>query len=958
MVILLKRFLNSAVFWSAWIIIPFLMEIFPALGCVLLLLRRRFRHRKPYEHPSICPEITVIIPVYNSQDTLEKCIASVDASTYPNESIHILLVNNQSRDQSFDVFTRCQTRFPALRMQWLNAEQGKSRALNLALYNSDGKYIINMDSDGLLEPHALENLVSKFEMNPDLNCMTGAVLTDPRLIPGCGGGLFARLLRDLEFMEYAQAFLAGRSYSSEINAVYTLSGAFSAFRKSAVLRSRMYNTDTVSEDTQITFQMRYLQQERVEICEDAVFFVEPIEDVNKLYTQRQRWQRGSLEVAQQFPRDGKTRHPLFDVNLRTLLYDHTFAFPRLIWYLATICLMSMSYFSTAALFSIGIIFLLYILVGYFYFFCDLALLRKMPEIRRYYARHWWVVVLLPVFNLAVFFIRVIGIINSIGTDSKWAARTLTQERAAFDDALKSDLHKVTNAVDGVRDGLNETPPPKKAHGTALPVSWYVCSGILLFLGAALLVTVRWITSVYGISLNELLNTLGGNLQGTSKDVILAVIKGCVVPVLAAAALYVLYVILSRRSAKKKASPKRGSFLDRHLPHLGVLLLAVALLYTNLKFDVLQYYKKGLSSTTIYEDYYVSPADVAITAEGKPRNLIYIYLESMETTYASTADGGRQQTNYMPQLTALAQENLSFSNTDKLGGFHTVTGAGYTMAAIYSTTSGIPYALPVDSTALAESSSFASGVVSLGDILHERGYQQEFLCGSDASFGGRKLWFTQHGDYEIFDLFTARERGYVPSDYFVWWGFEDLHLFDIAKDEATRLYEDGEPFNLTMLTVDTHHIAGYHCSLCGDEYTPDTANVVACTDRQVAAFIDWCRQQPFWDNTTIVITGDHPRMDTYLVDGVSYYDRTVYNCFINSAAGTEQLQNREFTHMDILPTTLSALGYDIEGHRLGLGTDLFSGEPTLAEQKGFDWVNTEVSKSSNYYLTTFAPELAG
>ena len=135
-------------------------------------------------------------------------------------------------------------------------------------------------------------------------------------------------------------------------------------------------------------------------------------------------------------------------------------------------------------------------------------------------------------------------------------------------------------------------------------------------------------------------------------------------------------------------------------------------------------------------------------------------------------------------------------------------------------------------------------------------------------------------------------------------------------------------------------------------------MVACTDRQTAEFIEWCKQQPFYEDTVIVITGDHPRMDTYLVDGVSYYDRTVYNCFINSAADTQNLKNREFTHMDILPTTLAAMGYEIEGERLGLGTNLFSDEPTLAEQKSFDWVETEVSKSSDYYLETFAPELAG
>lgn len=957
---LLKRILNSALFWGAWIIIPFLMEILPALGCVFLLLRRRFQTRKPYEKPTLSPDISIIIPVYNSQETLRACIASIDASTYPNECIHILLVNNQSRDNSFQVYAQCQTEFPSLQMQWLNAEQGKSRALNMALYNSNGKYIINLDSDGVLEPHALENLVNKFEENPDLSCMTGAVLTDPGLI-GHYRLLFPRLLRELEFMEYAQAFLAGRSYASSINAVYTLSGAFSAFRKSAVLSSRLYNTDTISEDTQITFQMKYLQKERVEICEDAIFFVDPIEDVNKLYTQRQRWQRGSLEVAQQFAKDSSAKRPLFDVNTKTLLYDHTFAFPRMIWYLATLCLMQMQVLNLAALYATVLIFLLYTLTGFIYFFSNLTLLKAMPEIRRYYRSHWWVVPLLPLFNLAVFFIRIAGIINSIGTDSTWAARNLTQERDLFEATVKQEWQKPQNAIHRVKEHLNSEKAPAPIPNAILPLSWYFFSGIVLFLSAALLITVRWTTSVYGIGLNELLNTLGGNLKGTANDVVIAVIKGCVVPVLIAMAVYALFAFLDRRFCAQRAQTKKaqkpGTVLSRSLPRLGALLLAVALLYTNVKFDVIGYYKKQLSSSNIYEDYYVFPQDTAITANGKTKNLIYIYLESMETTYASTQDGGRQSVNYMPQLTNLARENTSFSNSDLLGGFHTVTGAGYTMAAIYTTTSGVPFALPLDSTSLSESAdNFASGLVNLGDILHEKGYHQEFLCGSDAAFGGRKLWFTQHGQYDIFDLYTAREKGYIPEDYYVWWGFEDHHLFDIAKDEATRLYETGEPFNLTMLTVDAHHIAGYHCDECGNEYSPDTANVIACTDHQVAQFIEWCKQQPFYDDTVIVITGDHPRMDTYLVDGVSYYDRTVYNCFINSAVSTDNLQNREFTHMDIFPTTLAAMGYSIEGDRLALGTNLFSSQPTLAEQKSFDWVETEVSKSSEYYIKTFAPEL--
>ena len=339
---LINRFCNSFLFWAAWIIIPVLMEIVPSVGSVFVLIKKHIFRRK-IAKPAIDPEISLIVPIYNSMDTLEQCIRSIDESDYPDEKIRIFLVNNQGQDDSFQVFCECQQRYPQLRMQWLNAKQGKSKALNLALFNSEGKYIIHIDSDGLLERSAIRNMVYRFEDDQSIECMTGVILTDPKQVQQYPL-LMPRILRKIEFMEYAQAFLAGRNYAAEVNAVYTLSGAFSAFRKSAVLKSQLYNTDTICEDTQITFQMKYLQNTKVGICEDAIFFVDPIEDMNRLYTQRQRWQRGSLEVSHLFLKDKLKAGNMFtNVGVRTLLYDHTFAFPRMIWYLALICLLCMNY---------------------------------------------------------------------------------------------------------------------------------------------------------------------------------------------------------------------------------------------------------------------------------------------------------------------------------------------------------------------------------------------------------------------------------------------------------------------------------------------------------------------------------------------------------------------------------------------------------------------------------------
>ena len=450
---LINRFCNSFLFWAAWIIIPVMMEIVPSLGSVFVLIKKHIFHKEIIK-PAIDPEISLIIPIYNSMDTLEQCIRSIDESDYPDERIRIFLVNNQGQDDSFQVFCDCQQKYPQLQMQWLNAKQGKSKALNMALFNSEGKYIIHIDSDGLLERSALRNMVYRFEADQTIECMTGVILADPKQVQAYPPVL-PRILRKVEFMEYAQAFLAGRNYSAEVNAVYTLSGAFSAFRKSAVLKSQLYNTDTICEDTQITFQMKYLQKTKVGICEDAIFFVDPIEDMDKLYTQRQRWQRGSLEVSHLFLKDKlKARNMLTNVGVRTLLYDHTFAFPRMIWYLALICLLCMNYSFAQIGYSTLFLYGLYVLIGVFYYISTVGFLKNFKEIRKYYARQWYVIPVLPIFNLMVFFIRFAGVINSINTDSAWKTRNFTQEKESFVQTVAKDFSVVGHFLGRIRDFVN------------------------------------------------------------------------------------------------------------------------------------------------------------------------------------------------------------------------------------------------------------------------------------------------------------------------------------------------------------------------------------------------------------------------------------------------------------------------------------------------------------------------
>lgn len=446
-------FSSSIVFWMAWVIIPVIMEIIPAMMDFVVLLKRKISKRK-YKELVYMPEISLIIPVYNSADSLERCIESVYRSEYNLEKIYVMLVDNGSKDNSYEIYCQCREKFPELAMVWETSAQGKSKALNKALYNSSGKYIIHIDSDGILHPQALKNMVTLFENELDIHCVTGTIMTNPQMIDETKG-FFERQLRKAEFFEYCQAFLAGRNFQSEFNSIFTLSGAFSAFRKSSILKTQLYNTETVCEDTHVTFQIRENLKNKIMICDDAIFFVDPIEDMDHLYIQRQRWQRGEIEVIHMFQEDMKAVKG-FATNfvIRLLMYDHTFAFPRMIWYFALICLTMFNYPMRLVAMSLGIIYGLYVVDSFLFYISISLFLSKYKELQRYYMKKWYHVLLQPLFNFITFWFRFAGIINSVKGEQSWKARTFKEEKQAFFKVMKRDFGWFFQGVEKLKKMVN------------------------------------------------------------------------------------------------------------------------------------------------------------------------------------------------------------------------------------------------------------------------------------------------------------------------------------------------------------------------------------------------------------------------------------------------------------------------------------------------------------------------
>lgn len=492
------------------------------------------------------------------------------------------------------------------------------------------------------------------------------------------------------------------------------------------------------------------------------------------------------------------------------------------------------------------------------------------------------------------------------------------------------------------------------YKTSMTVLILMTGSVFLLLSAS-----RWLSRRWGIlNLEQLIFHMRAPSVGTSPSLMWDFAKDNIPPF---ALVVVLALFAFVRSLKWQQKTQRIVLITSLLSFLGLSTLTWNYVWVGL--NVQAFVKNQQESSTFITDHYVDPREVALVFPEEKRNLIHIYLESVEATFMAQADGGFFKEDLIPQLTSLARDYVNFSPTNQLGGAQVTTGATWTSAGMFAQTAGLPLDVPINGNAILadsllltyqEVALFPSGIMTLGEILETQGYRQVLMMGSDATFGGRRYYFTQNGNYEIWDYQTAIQLGQIPEDYHVWWGFEDEKLFAFAKEKLTTLGTSEQPFNFTMLTADTHFEDGFLGEGCEEPFDVQYANVLTCASKQIYEFVRWIQEQPFYENTTIVITGDHLTMQSLESDFWEAFPvpedgvRTTYNAFINPAAQPKKTKGRAFTTLDFFPTTLASLGVQIEGEQLGLGTNLFSDQPTLVDQFGIEKMNRELQRRSDFF----------
>lgn len=351
-------------------------------------------------------------------------------------------------------------------------------------------------------------------------------------------------------------------------------------------------------------------------------------------------------------------------------------------------------------------------------------------------------------------------------------------------------------------------------------------------------------------------------------------------------------------------------------------------------------------------HYVDPGQVQLQLPAERPDVLVVFVESLDEGYTRPRE---PQAALLPRLTRMQDDFQT------LGELRNLSGASWTVGGMFSALCGLPLQ-PVglmSHNSLEYSRRFFENGQCLTDLLAAHGWDISFYGGASLKFAGKGRFLEDHHVARRFGAEQWLQRGIaVPHEG---WGLLDSVLVEQAWIDMQRPRKAGEARMSLLLTVDTHGPSGAHDRGCiadavTDEDDDEPADVMRealrCTDRVVAGLVERFVAERNGRPKVVWIMGDHlnpePMLNGELVP--ESHGRTVFHALARydaegRALPADDLQ-RQFTHVDILPTLAEAIGlrWSSHAHRLGLGMSLLAGpeHATLAERDGMAVVNGRLS----------------
>ena len=263
---------------------PLFMSYLWMMGALIFYWKER--KEPPYQQPAeldVYPMVAVLIPCFNEGDNAEETISHALSLDYPN--FEVIAINDGSSDNTAEVLDRLAERFEKLRVVHLAQNQGKAVALQAGSLLTQAEFLIGIDGDALLDPHAAKWMIRHFLQDRTVAAVTG----NPRIRTR------STLLGRIQVGEFSSIVGMIKRAQRSFGRLFTVSGVITAFRKSAVHEVGYWSPNMLTEDIDITWKLQRAGWD-IRFEPNALVWILMPETLNGLWKQRLRWAMGGAQV--------------------------------------------------------------------------------------------------------------------------------------------------------------------------------------------------------------------------------------------------------------------------------------------------------------------------------------------------------------------------------------------------------------------------------------------------------------------------------------------------------------------------------------------------------------------------------------------------------------------------------------------------------------------------------------
>ena len=285
-----NEFISIAGYTVTLLIIPLFFDYIRTAGKILILsgygMFKRFRKKEIMSKLNLNKKLTIMIPAYNEESGIEESIKAAVGNSYPNKEV--IVIDDASKDNTFKIAKKYADKGLIRLLHRETGSGSKAAALNYGAKFATGDLILCMDGDTILDKNAVLNAIHKFN-DDEVSAISGNV----KIKSGDGG--VVNTLTNLQKYEYLIAIELGRSFTSLLNVLLVISGAFGIFRKQYFDGLSQFHIDTITEDFDLTLRTR-LRGGKIPFARTSIAWTYCPTTWSEWRRQRHRWAHGQIET--------------------------------------------------------------------------------------------------------------------------------------------------------------------------------------------------------------------------------------------------------------------------------------------------------------------------------------------------------------------------------------------------------------------------------------------------------------------------------------------------------------------------------------------------------------------------------------------------------------------------------------------------------------------------------------